>query len=141
MTTIAFKAGVIAADTLATWGNSRDGEFTKIARRGPFLAGVSGAVAPCQRFLDWFVSGMEGDPPPMPEGDALAHGIIITPADECLTWGPRGWERTRVETYALGSGADYATGAMAMGATAEEAVRVAMRFDTKTGGEVLSLRR
>lgn len=141
MTTVAYKAGCIAADTLATWGSNRDGMFTKVAKRGPFLAGVSGPLAPSQRFLDWFRKGCLGEPEPMSDGDRACFGIIITPDDACLTWGPTGWERTRVETYAMGSGSEYATGAMAMGATPEQAVRIAMRFDTKTGGEITVLRR
>jgi len=35
--------------------------------------------------------------------------------------------------YAIGSGADYAIGAMAMGATAKEAVEIASKFDIHTG--------
>lgn len=38
--------------------------------------------------------------------------------------------------YAIGSGGPYAMGAMAMGATPEEAVAIAARFDPNTGGEV-----
>lgn len=41
----------------------------------------------------------------------------------------------------MGSGGEFASGAMAMGATAAEAVRIAMKFDTKTGGEITVLRR
>jgi ATP-dependent protease HslVU (ClpYQ) peptidase subunit len=40
------------------------------------------------------------------------------------------------EFYAIGSGGPYAMGAMAMGATPEEAVAIASRFDPGTGGDV-----
>lgn len=40
------------------------------------------------------------------------------------------------EYFAIGSGGPYAMGAMAMGATPEEAVAIAARFDPGTGGEV-----
>lgn len=142
MTTIAYRDGVIAADTLATWGSSRDGAFTKVAKRGPYLAGVSGGVAACQRFLDWFSMGLRGDPPQMPDGDRTSHGIIILPDDRMLTWGPTGWERTRIiDHYAMGSGGEFAQGALAMGATAERAVQVAIQYDTKSGGDITVLRR
>jgi ATP-dependent protease HslVU (ClpYQ) peptidase subunit len=39
---------------------------------------------------------------------------------------------------ALGSGCDYAEAAMTMGATAEEAVFVAMEHDASTGGSVIA---
>lgn len=141
MTTIAYRDGEIAGDTLACWGTNRDGYITKIAKRGPVLAGVSGALFAAQAFLDWFARGMVGDPPKMPDGDATTFGLIITPDDHVLVWGPRGWERTRNPTVSMGSGGEFASGAMAMGATAAEAVRVAMQFDTKTGGEITVLRR
>jgi len=40
------------------------------------------------------------------------------------------------EYFAIGSGGPYAMGALAMGATPEEAVAIATRFDPSTGGEV-----
>jgi ATP-dependent protease HslVU (ClpYQ) peptidase subunit len=141
VTTIAYANGVIAADTLATWGTTRDGFVDKIAKRGPFLAGTSGSIVASQAFLDWFNGGMRGDPPSMPDGDATTFGVIVTPEDLILTWGPRGWERTRNQTVAMGSGGEFAQGAMAMGATPEQAVKVAIQFDTKSGGEVMAFSR
>lgn len=141
MTTIAYRDGVLAADTLACWGSNRDGFATKIRKRGAVLAGVSGALSAGQAFLDWFSSGMKGDPPAMPDGEASTFGLIVTPDDWVLIWGPRGWERTRNPTVAMGSGSEFAQGAMEMGASAEQAVRVAMVHDTKTGGEITVLRR
>lgn len=141
MTTIAWDGVMLAADTLATWGDSRDGHFVKIRKRGPILAGASGKVAHCQAFLDWFTAGMKGDPPKMPEGDNVAFGMIVGFEDWILTWGPLGWERVRSATYTMGSGASFADGALTMRAGAPAAVQVAMRHDTKSGGEVTVLRR
>lgn len=141
MTTIAYRDGCIAGDTLACWGSNRDGFATKVAKLGPVLAGASGSLSACQAFLDWFRSGMRGDPPAMPDGGATAFGLIVTPVDDVLVWGPRGWERTRNAAVAMGSGSEFAQGAMEMGATAEQAVRVAMVHDTKTGGDITVLRR
>jgi hypothetical protein len=44
--------------------------------------------------------------------------------------------RIKDEFFAIGSGAPYAIGAMAMGASPEEAVALASRFDPATGGEI-----
>jgi ATP-dependent protease HslVU (ClpYQ) peptidase subunit len=41
--------------------------------------------------------------------------------------------------YAIGSGGEFARGAMAMGASATEAVRVATKLDSKSGGRARSL--
>ncbi|WP_374387103.1 hypothetical protein [Brevundimonas sp.] len=141
MTTIAYRDGVLAADTLATWGDSRDGRISKIVKRGPILACAGGAVAGGQRFLDWVRTGMQGDPPESTTGDGEWYGYIITPDDQFCLWGPRGWERCRGETLTLGSGSEYAKGAMSMGADAVRAVEVAILHDTKSGGPIEVLRR
>lgn len=139
MTTIAYRDGVLAADTLATWGDSRDGRCTKIAKRGPVLAAGAGSMAQVQAFLDWFRAGMKGDPPPAQAGDNSAFCYLIEPSGWFLMWGPRGWERSRDDALALGSGGEYARGAMSAGATAEEAVAIAILHDVKSGGPITVL--
>lgn len=141
MTTVAYRDGVLAADTLLTWGSNRDGFGVKIARRGPVLAGASGCVSRAQAFVDWFKAGMTGKEPDMGDKEDPAFGYIITPDDRFLMLGPHGWEVSRDEYLSFGSGGDFASGAMAMGATAEEAVIVAIKHDTKSGGEITVLRR
>ena len=47
---------------------------------------------------------------------------------------------TRLRFYAIGSGCEFATGAMEMGATAEEAVQVAIKHSTSCGGPINVLR-
>jgi ATP-dependent protease HslVU (ClpYQ) peptidase subunit len=42
--------------------------------------------------------------------------------------------------YAIGSGGSYAMGAMLAGATAKEAVKIAMKLDVDTGGKIKSMR-
>lgn len=140
MTTIAYKDGVLASDSLSCWGNSRDGAVTKIRKRGPYLAAISGVLGPGQKFLDWFSAGMNGDPPERPQDDNIhALGFIFMPDGMLLTLTRYGWERSKSEHCAAGSGAEFATGAMSMGATAAEAVAVAMKHDTHTGGEITVL--
>jgi len=64
MTIIAYRDGVLAADTQATQGESHRGaSITKIAKRGTVLAAAAGAMPGALRFLDWFRSGMPGDTP------------------------------------------------------------------------------
>jgi hypothetical protein len=140
MTTIAYKDGVLAADTLSTWGDSRDGHAIKIAKRGPFMAAGSGCLAHVQAFLDWFKGGMKADPPPMGEGEKQAFGFIFVGDGKFLTWGALGWEQCRDDVFAAGSGSEFAKGAMSHGASAEEAVRIAITHDTKSGGKVTVLR-
>ncbi|MDO9334945.1 MAG: hypothetical protein Q7T61_00960 [Caulobacter sp.] len=140
MTTVAYRDGVLAADTLATWGDNRDGRVTKIAKRGSVLAAISGSLSHGQAFLDWFRSGMKGDPPPMGDTDgSYAHGHLITEDGWICMWGPRGWERSKAHMYAAGTGMEFAKGAMSAGLSPSEAVAVAIQHDTKSGGEITVL--
>lgn len=139
MTTIAYRDGVLAADTRMTINGCMDGSQVKIVRRGPVMAAASGTAAMCQRFRDWFTGGMVGDPPAAQHeqvSDWSYWGLIFH-GDTILCWQGPGWVRVVAPYFATGSGAEYATGAMAHGATAEEAVRAAMAHDTSTGGEVM----
>ncbi len=141
MTTIAYRDGILAADTQMTLNNCVDGTQIKIVRRGLVMAAASGTAAMCQQFRDWFIMGMDGDPPPAQHSQnpdwnywgLLFHGATI------LCWQAPGWVRIVAPYFAMGSGGDYATGAMAFGATSEEAILAAMKHDTSTGGEVTVL--
>lgn len=141
MTTIAYRDGVIAADTQFTWCDVYDGEGVKVARRGSVFAAASGAATRGQTFMDWFRSGMPGSAPFMgnPDSTDWANGLLLV-GERVVTFGPCGVSVVSAPYYALGSGREFALGAMAMGADPEQAVRVAMRFDIKTGGQVTVLR-
>lgn len=143
MTTIAYRDGVLAADTLITAGNSRDGFCTKIAKRGAVLAAAAGSLPLACGFLAWFDCGLPAGREPKMQGaekDDYAIGKIFTPTGIILTFSDCGWSLRRAPFYSFGSGADYAVGAMARGASAAEAVAVAIQFDVGTGGEIETLR-
>lgn len=144
MTTIAYRDGVIAADTLACSGNLADLFVAKIAARAGVLAGATGTSAMCMAFRDWFRRGMVGDPPspvnPADKDDGYT-GVIFPGANVVLMWNDAGWLKAEAPYYAAGSGREIALGALAVGASAEEAVRAASRHDTHTGGEITVLRR
>jgi hypothetical protein len=145
VTTIAYKDGVLAADTLSTRNGAREGVAIKIFRRGDLLAGASGCSARCKYFRDWFVDGCKGDCPPMGDLEKnWAEGFIIMADGRLVTFGPTAsWAEAGMysDMNAWGSGADFARGAMTAGASAEEAVRIAMHWDTNSGGDITVLRR
>jgi hypothetical protein len=137
MTTIAYKDGVLAADTLATSNCLRDNYGTKIWRVGKLLVAASGNKACCLRFRTWVADGMEGESPF--EGADLGNGLVIAPDGNIVCWGENGPWPVTVPFYTLGSGYQLALGALAAGASAIEAVKIAAEYDTHTGGEVESL--
>jgi hypothetical protein len=140
MTTIAYKQGTLAADTLMIKGNTIFGHVEKIVRRESdgALCGGAGNLGWVQAFHRWFLEGEEGDPPPLGEYD---NGIIVRKDNpEVEIFEDAGaWCFTPNYT-AIGSGKEFALAAMGLGTDAETAIKTAMQFDPGTGGEVMVLR-
>lgn len=139
MTTIAYRNGVMAADSLTTSNGARDGIVRKIDCVHGVLIGAAGSLAACQAFRAWVIAGMQG-PDPF-RNDDVGNGLLVAPDGTLVVFSVTGPATMQTPFYALGSGYQFAMGAMAYGATAEEAVRVARQFDTQTGGEIITLRR
>lgn len=135
MTTIAYRDGVMASDSQLTRGHShRDGSSQKVFRLGSgLLVGIAGRWPEAQRFVDWLRQGAEGWPSPM-GGEQGAEAIVIMPDDLVLMVTGHGMERFRAPYVTLGTGSDYASGAMAHGASAEEAVRAALAHESFSSG-------
>lgn len=146
MTTIVYRDGVLAADSRAYAGNrSPIGYKTKIRAvvvdEVPYLVGVS-TPAPGfgEAVLNWFEAGHDfRDSPPMPEGgftliaiDAAGQGYYAN--DTFYLSGP-----LAAPFWAIGSGEEYAIGALTAGESALGAVQVAKRYDQWTDGPINTL--
>lgn len=143
MTTLAYKDGVLASDSMALNRWHILGAKTKIARRGSILFGASGYSSPmCRAFIDWGLRGFVGEPPKLHiDNDTNAVGFIFPADDRVIMFTHDGPNEFRAPFFAFGSGAGYATGAMAAGATPEEAIQIAMQFDIGTNGPTRVVRR
>lgn len=145
MTTIAVRNNTLAADTLVTSGNTIVTYIDKTMQIGDWLAAGAGTILE-------YTNAIEYLRPVLISGESLIHAIP-THADKShgssysivLNHPVHGiWEYDGIlvkihrEFHAAGSGMDYALGAMEVGADAKTAVQVAMKFDTKTGGEVIT---
>lgn len=140
MTTIAYRDGVMAADTLA----SSDGipcRCTKLFRLDDGrVVGFAGNVEASRLFLEWLRIG--GNKPSLTDADRKSfHALVMHPdghVDE--------WETDRVGVtledpfYAIGSGRMAALAAMHMGANAVEAIEIARLCDINTGGTTMCMR-
>ncbi len=135
MTTVAYRDGTMASDSLVAYGDVDAGGAGKVFQIGPVLLGFSGCLAIGQRFVDWVRAGMRGDAPDMARGGNKASAIIVHDG-YIVSCDDSGWDRLKAEYYAIGSGRLLALGAMAHGASAEEAVRAAIRHDIYSGGAV-----
>lgn len=139
MTTIAYSAKhrQIAADRQVTANGIVVGQVTKILRIGSILVGGCGASGLCQRFVAWVAAGMHESCPPMVMGEDKACGILFW-NDICVTFlNTEGIpDYCHAPYHAYGSGSEIARTALAMGASPEEAIRIAAQQDIYTGSEV-----
>lgn len=142
MTTIAYRNGMIAADSAMLSGSALSGEIVKIARRKDgALAGAAGDAAYCSLFLGWFRRGERGRGPVAREGQNWIDRAAIIRRDRTIEiFEPHGTFACQAPYYALGSGKEFALGAMFAGADAETAVRAAVAHDPYTDGRILVMR-
>src|SRR5829696_3246463 len=129
MTTLVYRAGVLAADTRGTVGGwVQPGRTIKVHRtkRGR-LIGFVGTVSEASAFLRWATGGgAEKDRPALDE----ATCVIVEPDGAIIVHETSGWFRAEAaEFHAWGSGMPTALGALYMGATAVQAVEIAAKLD------------
>lgn len=140
MTTIAYRAGVLAGDSQAT--DDQLWQTSKIARvdtsAGKLLVGWSGDVHAALVFIEW-LKNEKNRKPDISNEDFGA--IVVAETGRVTIWSPSlvGWS-PEGEFFAIGSGAKAAMGAMHCGAGAIRAVNIACKIDPYTRGPVRSLR-
>ena len=140
MTTVVYKDGIIACDSLATasW-TIADPDCDKRVTRDGVTFVFCGRPDQYDEFMDAYFSETKE----------------IHKNNECAAIvfdGEKVWfagiadERVfkyhikKGKTYAIGSGQDHAWTAMDMGASAKEAVRIAAKRDAATGGKVRTVK-
>jgi len=141
MTTVAYKNGEMAADSRSyTGGKITAGMKQKIHRLkdGSLFGASSSKVGLCDKFRrDTEERGVEGV-----YDETMCQGLLVTPGGEIYIFNDGvAWSGPcRALFTAIGSGEEFAMGAMAAGATPAEAVRIACELDNWSGGEVLTMR-
>lgn len=140
MTTIAYRDGILAADTKVSEDGLYCGSITKVGKIGEVLFAATGSLFFLQSFSDWVRNGL---PEPMPEdikNDENGTGILIY-REHFLNLEKGKWDRLYTDFAAFGSGRRIALGALAMGGSAIEAVEIAIKYDTYSGGDIKFVRR
>lgn len=135
MTTIAWRGGVLAADSQVNMGSgARHGLTNKIGRtRDGYLWGWSGDAHRKEAFALWAEKRV-ADPPAFDHKENCA--VLIDPNGTVREWLGDGWFTCEGGFEAWGSGTDFALAAMEMGAHAQRAVEVACKFDVHSGGPI-----
>lgn len=150
MTTLVYRDGVLASDSRGTRGDRIEPGRTQkvLAVADGRLIGVCGGYASSWRYASWLAAGPPSDTwqpmsmSPAPKlcasatvVEVLANGRLMLHEEGGAYPAPED-----TEFHAWGSGMEAALGALHMGATAEQAVQVATRIDTGSGGQVQSAR-
>lgn len=132
MTTVAFKDGVLAVDRCTSHGGLRYQTDQKLLRRGPWWYAITGDLAAGLCFVDWHEAGRPYWPCPLNEDVQVVAFNVET--GEIGVWeAPGAFIRSVDKFEAWGSGSHLAIGAMAAGASAAEAVKIAAAWDEGTG--------
>jgi 20S proteasome alpha/beta subunit len=137
MTTIAYKDGVIAYDGRITSGSAITyDDFDKCHERDGVKFVMAGYTADYQRLMDAFFGK---------ELASIGASALVVDADGVWSVGHNDgegvWKSAVLadRPYAIGSGSVHALTAMDMGASAYQAVEMAMKRDSCTGGKIRTL--
>lgn len=132
MTTVVATKGLVAGDTAVDSGNGSVA-VQKVARIRGSLWGFAGSTTDALKFLRWVRGGMRARSRPVFEGDeAEFDALQVTPSGIVL------WDQDlepmpmSAEYHAIGSGGDFALGAMDKGASVIEGLLIASRRDGST---------
>lgn len=131
MTTIAWDGKTLASDSQSNTSFAVQNKIKKIHVVGDKVIATSG----CRGTALSFVNG-EFDRFPNDEADAL---VVHKKTGKCFYQGHMAAiEQGKI--HAIGSGSDFAMGAMLAGATSVEAVKIAIKLDPNSGGRVQSVK-
>ena len=135
MTTIAYKDGIIAADGRIL--DSNQGIVTdrgqKIFIRDGIVFSFAGAVPDWHKFMDSWHDPEKGKNLDM--NAFVWDGRVMW---YCGSTDAGIWKDQVNEPRAIGSGADHAITAMGLGLCAKNAVKMAAKRDSRTGGRILT---
>ena len=137
MTTICYKAGIIAYDSRATLGGTIISDsVNKHGKRGGAHFFMVGSVADFEGFMQAYLSKET----PGKHIDIMA--FVVTDGVVYRVGADKGelWTQKAYVVDAIGSGQSFAWGAMDAGCSAKEAVKIAAGRDTGTGGRIRMFR-
>lgn len=134
MTTIAYKQGVLAGDTMVSFGGTKcPGEQRKVHRlRNGCLFGWAGLLEQAAVLRKAVEAGERDNPPKLKD----LHALLVEPDGKVWMYEGVNWFPSKQPYSAYGTGHDFALAVMAFGGSAKDAVRVAIKLDKSSGGRV-----
>ena len=134
MSTIAYDGNTLAGDRMCTVGNTPM-PFQKIGKINGMTFGCAGYAEDTVLFAEWVKTGMIRSSNTVPKLSTNFHAICIDANGDVYLYFEKlvPIPHQKGKPWAFGSGGEFAMGAMAMGATAKDAVEIATQFDINTG--------
>ena len=138
MTTIAYRNGVMAADSFETWENDIIHACArKLHKFGHTIIGIAGDIEAGTEAAIWYADQSKEKPTYDSEDD---FELLILNPTGLFSMGRRLVPlMVRTPYCAIGTGAAIATGALFAGADAATAVKAASKHDPFTGGRVVTM--
>lgn len=148
MTTIVLdKDLIMASDSQASHeGHRIQHPVQKVFSLGGYTIGVAGRYSEAMAFVDSFEDMIERQrvaedtfieiPQAVFDEMDNFNAIVVDPANNVFMFEGSRFSMPVEAPISVGSGADYAYGALAVGASAEESVRAALLYDVYSGGDV-----
>lgn len=137
MTTIAYRDGVLAADMLIAYSSFTNGRRNKIRKMPNHVVAMAGEVWLREPLEEWVVDGCQKTEVPdilLDNDDKFSALILPRDNSQRVYQFDKGFLVPVFADYiAIGSGAMFAIGAMAHGASAMEAVTAACKHDKASG--------
>ena len=143
MTTIVYRDGMMSADSRAyRGGKGWLGTKVKVYKHKGVLVGSSSSVVGLTELIKkWIMSDSPDELLRLVPPDSHIDILAVYPNGEAMFMDTSLLPAYVVnEYYAIGSGNEYAMGALAMGASSKEAVRVAAMFDPFTGNKINTIK-
>jgi hypothetical protein len=138
MTVIAWDGRYVAADSLKCYGSSRAmAPVQKLRVRDGIVFACTGSGALFEPMIQWYLAGKDPEKvPPCGDDHKGTTLIVFTSEGACFYKLDMPHPEELSAPDAWGAGADFAIGAMEVGADAKTAVEAALRRETYTGGPV-----
>lgn len=139
MTTVTYKAGIMAGDTRGVTGELVEpGNFRKVFKfKDGTLMGFSGEIHELQRIVKEIKKNPTVN---VNTKSGKINALRVSPDGKVSELDDGGWIESDAKYFAIGSGRVPALIAMRCGKSAREAVKIAHEFDRNTGDKIQTVR-
>ncbi|MCP5005525.1 MAG: hypothetical protein GY941_16540 [Planctomycetes bacterium] len=139
MTTIAYKDGVLAADSMVCTKNGiKIAQINKIIKNKNGMAGIAGNLGDVSKIKEWMNIG--ADINKLLDFSKGSSAIFIKP-DGSINFIEEGSViNVAADFVAVGTGEEIAMASMMAGVSAKKAVHIACKLDAYSGGKIKTVR-